>query len=114
LAKPTLAGWMPGEDMSALHASHDALMREPARSHVAVVQLDVMKIISPTAGDSYAVVRLRQIELLDGDDEARARDMLIRKRGERTGKLELPWQPGDFAPQPGRGDKDEDEDSADE
>ncbi len=72
------------------------LLRDPHRTHLAVVVLDTAKITRDLENeDTYPTVRIVAIEpILHSEDVGRLRTILQRAHEERTGDLELPadWE----------------------
>ena len=84
------------EDRNGLHLLTQALLRDPYRSHLAVVVLDTGKITRDLENeDIFPTVRIVAIEpITSGEDVGRLRGILQRAHEERTGDLELPadWE----------------------
>lgn len=84
------------DDRNGLGAILRELLREPEKTHMAVVVLDTAKITRDLeADDYYPTVRIVAIEPITGGvDVGRLRTMLQRAYEQRTGNLELPadWE----------------------
>ncbi len=84
------------EHRNGLHVLLTSLLRDPYRTHLAVVVLETSKITRDLeVEDTVPTVLIRAIEpITGGDDVGRIRAILQRAHEQRTGDLELPadWE----------------------
>lgn len=84
------------DDRNGLGVIYRELLRDPIKTHLAVVVLDTSKITRDIeADDYYPTVRIVAIEPITGGvDVGHLRSMLQRAYEDRTGNIELPadWE----------------------
>jgi hypothetical protein len=88
-----LQGSLPQGDSNGLVVAAQGLVDDPDSKHVAVVILDCSKITEDVdSGDRVPTVRIRRIELIQGDDGEVLMRLLHRAFEARTGKVVLPFE----------------------
>ena len=90
----SMSGKLPGGTTNGLAALLPLLLDDPTRVRAAIVLLDVDRVTEdPGTGDRVPRVRIRSIEPVTGDGDAREIQRMFRRAVERrTGQPELPLE----------------------